>query len=115
MSPRQTDQLLLAISDGNDGVVRPKLCSDRLSGSSYCEVYSQGILVLLLLSSWVIRGSAPLYKDELDSGAERMQVAKTKHPGNAFVALRHDGRVCAVAGWDGKYVLEVSYRTVALR
>ncbi|KAF5382082.1 hypothetical protein D9615_004317 [Tricholomella constricta] len=26
---------------------------------------------------------------------------RTKHPGNGAVAIRDDGRVCAVAGWDG--------------
>ncbi|GLB40474.1 putative WD40 repeats [Lyophyllum shimeji] len=26
---------------------------------------------------------------------------RTKHPGNAALAIRDDGRVCAVAGWDG--------------
>ncbi|KAH7915635.1 WD40-repeat-containing domain protein [Hygrophoropsis aurantiaca] len=27
---------------------------------------------------------------------------RTKHPGNAAVAIRGDGRVCAVGGWDGR-------------
>ena len=27
-----------------------------------------------------------------------------KYPGNASIALRDDGRVCAIGGWDGKYV-----------
>jgi hypothetical protein len=31
-------------------------------------------------------------------------VHRTKHPGNGAIALRDDGRVCAVAGWDGKFV-----------
>lgn len=26
---------------------------------------------------------------------------RTKHPGNACIAIREDGRVCAVGGWDG--------------
>lgn len=25
-------------------------------------------------------------------------------PGNATLAIRDDGKVCAVGGWDGKYV-----------
>ncbi|KIJ67111.1 hypothetical protein HYDPIDRAFT_109119 [Hydnomerulius pinastri MD-312] len=29
-------------------------------------------------------------------------VFRTKHPGNATIAIRDDGRVCAVGGWDGK-------------
>lgn len=33
---------------------------------------------------------------------ERLQVYRTKHPGNAAIKVRHDGRLCAVAGWDGK-------------
>ncbi|KAG6910081.1 hypothetical protein DXG01_013133 [Tephrocybe rancida] len=27
---------------------------------------------------------------------------RTKHPGNAAIAIHDDGRVCAVAGWDGR-------------
>ncbi|KAH7884546.1 WD40-repeat-containing domain protein [Phlebopus sp. FC_14] len=27
---------------------------------------------------------------------------QTKHPGNASIAIRDDGRVCAIGGWDGK-------------
>ncbi|KDQ19260.1 hypothetical protein BOTBODRAFT_27843 [Botryobasidium botryosum FD-172 SS1] len=33
---------------------------------------------------------------------ERFVQHRTKHPGNAAVTMRDDGRVCAVAGWDGK-------------
>jgi hypothetical protein len=29
-------------------------------------------------------------------------VHRTKHPGNAAIAIRDDGRVCAIAGWDGR-------------
>ncbi|KAI6154710.1 WD40-repeat-containing domain protein [Pisolithus tinctorius] len=29
-------------------------------------------------------------------------VFRTKHPGNGAVAIRDDGRVCAVGGWDGR-------------
>ncbi|KAI0710149.1 WD-40 repeat-containing protein [Earliella scabrosa] len=29
-------------------------------------------------------------------------VHRTKHPGNASVAIRDDGRVCAIGGWDGR-------------
>jgi len=27
---------------------------------------------------------------------------RTKHAGNGSLAIREDGRVCAVGGWDGK-------------
>lgn len=29
---------------------------------------------------------------------------RTKNPGNASIAIRDDGKICAVGGWDGKYV-----------
>lgn len=32
-------------------------------------------------------------------------IYRSKYPGNGSVANRKDGRVCAVGGWDGKYVL----------
>jgi ASTRA-associated protein 1 len=30
---------------------------------------------------------------------------RTKYPGNSSIAIRDDGKVCAVGGWDGQYVL----------
>ncbi|OBZ72030.1 ASTRA-associated protein 1 [Grifola frondosa] len=29
-------------------------------------------------------------------------VHRTKHPGNGSIAIRDDGKVCAIGGWDGK-------------
>lgn len=31
-------------------------------------------------------------------------IHRTKNPGNGAVTIRDDGRVCAVGGWDGRYV-----------
>ncbi|KAF4597337.1 ASTRA complex subunit [Pleurotus pulmonarius] len=41
------------------------------------------------------------YDLKSSSGSDSV-VFRTKHPGNGAVAIRHDGRVCAVGGWDGK-------------
>ncbi|KAF9236702.1 WD40-repeat-containing domain protein [Melanogaster broomeanus] len=30
------------------------------------------------------------------------RIFRTKHPGNAAIAIRDDGRICAIGGWDGK-------------
>ena len=35
-------------------------------------------------------------------------VYRTKHPGNGAVAFHDDGRVCAVGGWDGRYVTQIA-------
>jgi len=37
---------------------------------------------------------------------------RTKHPGNACIAVRDDGKVCAIGGWDGKIRL---YSTKTLK
>ncbi|CCM03104.1 uncharacterized protein FIBRA_05224 [Fibroporia radiculosa] len=37
-----------------------------------------------------------------DTRESACAVHRTKHPGNAAVAIRDDGRVCAVGGWDGR-------------
>src|SRR5882757_9379742 len=37
---------------------------------------------------------------------------KTKHPGNGAIAIRGDGRVCAVGGWDGKSVNRIIQRCI---
>ncbi|KAJ3995642.1 WD-40 repeat-containing protein [Lentinula boryana] len=39
-------------------------------------------------------------------------IHRTKHPGNACIAIRDDGRVCAVGGWDGRIRL---YSTSSLK
>ncbi|KAL1744455.1 WD40-repeat-containing domain protein [Schizophyllum fasciatum] len=39
-------------------------------------------------------------------------VHRTKHPGNGCVAIRDDGRVCAIGGWDGSIRL---YSTKSLK
>ncbi|KAF8207616.1 WD40-repeat-containing domain protein [Mycena galopus ATCC 62051] len=39
---------------------------------------------------------------EGDAGVSPGTVHRTSHPGNGCVAIRDDGRVCAIGGWDGK-------------
>ncbi|KAI0779107.1 WD-40 repeat-containing protein [Irpex lacteus] len=43
---------------------------------------------------------------------ETCTIHRTKYPGNASIAIRDDGRVCAVGGWDGKVRL---YSTKSLK
>ncbi|KAI0360022.1 WD-40 repeat-containing protein [Trametes cingulata] len=40
--------------------------------------------------------------EEAADPKEACTVHKTKYPGNGSVAIKDDGRVCAVGGWDGK-------------
>ncbi|THV06698.1 WD-40 repeat-containing protein [Dendrothele bispora CBS 962.96] len=41
--------------------------------------------------------------NQSDSSANvSYSVHRTKHPGNSAIALRDDGRICAIGGWDGK-------------
>lgn len=35
-------------------------------------------------------------------------IARTKHPGNAAIAIHDSDKVCALGGWDGKYVFGLS-------
>ena len=44
---------------------------------------------------------------EQDDTAAACTVHRIKHPGNGSIALRDDGKVCAIGGWDGKYVRSV--------
>ncbi|KAJ6531705.1 hypothetical protein B0H19DRAFT_966506, partial [Mycena capillaripes] len=37
-----------------------------------------------------------------DADASPGTVHRTSHPGNGCVAIRDDGRVCAIGGWDGR-------------
>ncbi|KAI0073470.1 WD-40 repeat-containing protein [Panus rudis PR-1116 ss-1] len=40
--------------------------------------------------------------ETLDNRDQAFTVHRTKHPGNASMSIRDDGRVCAIGGWDGK-------------
>ncbi|KAG5638111.1 hypothetical protein H0H81_001789 [Sphagnurus paluster] len=48
-----------------------------------------------------------------DSKGEGCVAHRTKHPGNGAIAIRDDGRVCAVGGWDGRCVLLLTYVLVS--
>ncbi|KAF8656270.1 hypothetical protein AX16_002706 [Volvariella volvacea WC 439] len=40
---------------------------------------------------------------DLSSGPDGLrEPQRTKHPGNGCIAIRDDGKVCAIGGWDGK-------------
>lgn len=39
-------------------------------------------------------------------------IHRTKNPGNGSVAIRDDGKVCAVGGWDGKWVSAISLHCI---
>lgn len=45
-----------------------------------------------------------LQKTEETKGVDGCSAHRTKYAGNACVAIRDDGKVCAVGGWDGKFV-----------
>ncbi|KAG2366988.1 hypothetical protein BDR07DRAFT_1394535 [Suillus spraguei] len=51
-------------------------------------------------------------QEEVSGPASAGIAFKTKHPGNGAVAIRSDGRVCAIGGWDGKVRL---YSTKTLK
>ncbi|KAG5635284.1 hypothetical protein H0H81_011822 [Sphagnurus paluster] len=49
-----------------------------------------------------------------DTKAEGCVAHRTKHPGNGTIAIREDGRVCAVGGWDGSIRLYATHTTKSL-
>lgn len=51
-------------------------------------------------------------QEEASESTPAGTVFKTKHSGNGAVAIRSDGRVCAIGGWDGKVRL---YSTKTLK
>lgn len=46
--------------------------------------------------------SAEPFQADAQSSEEHGVAHRTKHPGNGSLAIRDDGKVCAVGGWDGK-------------
>ena len=41
-------------------------------------------------------------QDDTPADGQHGVIMRTKHAGNGAIALRDDGRVCAVGGWDGR-------------
>ena len=39
------------------------------------------------------------------SAADACTLHRTKHAGNGSIAIRDDGKICAIGGWDGRYDL----------
>ncbi|KAK7683445.1 hypothetical protein QCA50_013277 [Cerrena zonata] len=56
----------------------------------------------LTVSADHIIGRHDILKAEETKGSEGCVVHRTKYAGNASIAIRDDGKVCAVGGWDGK-------------
>ncbi|CAL1716304.1 unnamed protein product [Somion occarium] len=66
----------------------------------------------LTVSADHLIGRYDLLKAEEVDTTEACVAHRTKYAGNACIAIRDDGRVCAVGGWDGKIRL---YSTKSLR
>jgi len=49
--------------------------------------------------------SFPLMQAEKSSAEPRGVAYRTSHPGSGSVAIRDDGKVCAIGGWDGRQVV----------
>ena len=48
-------------------------------------------------------------QDDAPADGQHGVIMRTKHAGNGAVALRDDGRVCAVGGWDGRCAYTSSF------
>ncbi|KZT53245.1 WD40 repeat-like protein [Calocera cornea HHB12733] len=107
---------LRIVAGYEDGSVRLQvydgLASTSIEGQGWvnlwsCKVHRESVMHLavsadltfgLTISADHLIGKYGL-KDDLAEG--RATIHRTKHPGNGAIAIRSDGRVCAVAGWDG--------------
>ncbi|KIM84143.1 hypothetical protein PILCRDRAFT_818460 [Piloderma croceum F 1598] len=64
---------------------------------------SRDATLALTVSADHLIGRYDLMDAGQSSALEKTCVAhKTKYPGNSSIAIRNDGKVCAVGGWDGK-------------
>lgn len=73
-----------------------KLHQESIMGMSV----SRDTQLAITVSADHIIGRYRLFEPQTDG--EQFVKYRTKYPGNAAVAMRDDGRICAVAGWDGK-------------
>ncbi|CAK5268547.1 unnamed protein product [Mycena citricolor] len=66
--------------------------------------------IALTVSADHLVGRFELSRDAISPG----MIHRTKHAGNACLAIRDDGRVCAVGGWDGRVRLYATKNLKAL-
>src|SRR5258706_10641194 len=80
--------------------------------SWHWPLHSMVLLQFLSLQTTYSRDTKPMwvmsFRQSRNSPTAQTGVStiyRSKYPGNGSVTIRKDGRVCAVGGWDGKYVL----------
>ncbi|KAG6331402.1 hypothetical protein ID866_7688 [Astraeus odoratus] len=95
-------RLLCAYEDG--GVVLRKRTTPEgeqtIAGQGWETIWKSKLHVE---SADHLIGKYDLTLDPSETGAPGT-IFRTKCPGNGAISIRGDGRVCAVGGWDGKYV-----------
>lgn len=117
-------RMLCAYEDGGVMLYRRTVppCTQTIQGQGWemlwkCRVHAESVMAMavstdasfaLTVSADHLIGKYNLnasVEPEEHSSASIGSAFRTKHPGNGAIAIRHDGRVCAVGGWDGKVAL----------
>ena len=91
-------------SNGHESIQGQRFSVDSVCRSPYWSVQSLGRL--LVFSHLRNLPDLASFQNADKTFPDTACVAhRTKHPGNSSIAIRDDGKVCAVGGWDGQYVL----------
>ncbi|PSR78992.1 hypothetical protein PHLCEN_2v7179 [Hermanssonia centrifuga] len=89
----------MAMAISKDRRVALSVSADHLVGRyDLLVIYGE----FLLLSAKYPHYLAFQAAEDAENVQSSCTVHRTKHPGNGSIAIRDDGRVCAIGGWDGK-------------
>jgi hypothetical protein len=93
------------LSYGDDSFEGFGFCFDCVCRSSCWSILFTGQTHTIVLVIYIYIYAASLcfdLKKAEETPQEACTIHRTKHPGNASVAIHDNGKVCAVGGWDGK-------------
>ncbi|KAK0232842.1 WD-40 repeat-containing protein [Armillaria fumosa] len=114
-------RILIAYESGNV-VLREFVKSDRITSVEglgwkvlwKVKLHAEAIMAMAVTNDnfMALTVSADHLIGRYDLSSFVAETHRTNHPGNGAVAIRDDGRVCAVGGWDGRIRL---YSTKSFR
>jgi hypothetical protein len=95
----------MAMAVSNDNALALTVSADHIIGRYDLAVGRHGTL---FITRRIIHVRSGKQTSPLSVGTTH----RTKYPGNSAIAIRGDGKVCAVGGWDGKWVNSVKILSI---
>lgn len=93
----ETTRVVMAMRAARTGDFAFTVSADHIIGR-----YNLAVRAFFTLFMATCKFTFMCTQDDTPADGQHGVIMRTKHAGNGAVALRDDGRVCAVGGWDGR-------------